>query len=145
MLMLRNRFSPEVFDGLRRDMDRLFGALATGNGNPASAQVFPALNLWEEDGGYVIEAELPGIALENLDIEIAHNELTIKGHRTFDYPENARFLRREHGETKFARTVTLPVEVDGSKADATMKDGVLRISLPKAEAAKARKISVKNA
>lgn len=144
MLMLRNRFSPEVFDGLRRDMDRLFGALATGNGNVAPGRGFPALNLWEEDGGYVIEAELPGIALENLDIEIAGNELTLKGQRKFDYPENARFLRREHGETEFTRTITLPVEVNGSKADATMKDGVLRISLPKAEAAKARKISVKN-
>lgn len=143
MLMLRNRFAPEVFDGLRRDVERVFGALANGENLGSATRAFPALNMWEADGGFVVEAELPGIAMDDVDIEIAGNELTLKGQRKFDFPEGARFLRREHHETEFTRTVTLPTDVDAAKADATMRDGVLRITMPQAEAAKARKITVK--
>ena len=130
------------------DMDRLFSDLF----QPAPAaeagslwdQEEPPLNAWEDEGRFHVEVELPGFKLEDLEIFVVKNELTLRGERK-DATENGRtFHRRERGTGPFARVVRLPAEVEAEKVEATLRDGVLTISLPKAAQAKPRKIQVVN-
>lgn len=131
---------------LREEMERLFSGHATGfplNLGNVDASVFPALNVWEENEVFHVEAEVPGLNLEDLDISVKDDELTIKGERKASREEGAAYHRRERSFGQFERTHKLPASVDATKVEARLKDGVLRITLPKAEAAKARKISVR--
>jgi HSP20 family protein len=115
-------------------------------GAPASGRAVPALNVWENEHALHVEAELPGYSLENLEITTLGNELTIAGSRTEATPENATFHRRERttgGTSQFKRTLRIGVPIDAEKIAAKLEQGVLTVTLPKAEAAKPRKIEVK--
>ena len=125
---------------LARELDRLFGDFTPENLMSHGAQ--PALNLWEEENNLVAEAEVPGMKLEDLDISVAGNELTIKGERK-DETQDAVFHRRERRFSSFTRVLTLPTDVDADKVEATLRNGVLRIAMPKSETVLPRKIEVK--
>ena len=88
-------------------------------------------------------SEIPGVTQEDLEILVVGNELTIKGRRGTAEEEDASYHRRERGTGEFSRTVTLPVDIKAEAVDATLKDGVLTLSLPKADEARPRKITVK--
>jgi HSP20 family protein len=103
----------------------------------------PALNVWEDEANYYAEAELPGYKLDELEIFVVKNELTLKGERkAVEEAKDATFHRRERTEGVFSRILRLPTDVDAEKVHAKLKDGVLTITLPKAEATKPRKISI---
>lgn len=104
---------------------------------------FPALNMWEEDDQLHVEAELPGMKIKDLEVTVHGNELTIKGERSYESKDGERHHRRERAVGAFVRMLTLPVPVDANKVQASLKDGVLSVTLPKTEAAKPRKIEVK--
>lgn len=144
--MLLQRMSPLPGVGqLRREMDRLFtDFLPEMDGGFLRAQVFPALNVWEDGDRFFVEAEVPGLKMENVDVQVLGNELTIKGHREVPEDENVVYHRRERGTGEFVRTISLPAEIDTAKVEAVLKDGVMTVTLPKAEIAKARKIMVKS-
>lgn len=108
-----------------------------------SSGSFPALNAWEERENLYVEAEIPGLAIENLDIQVKGDELTIAGERKPVTAEGQTYHRRERGTGAFRRVVRLPVEIDAEKVEASLRDGVLTLRLPKAEAVKPRKIEVK--
>ncbi|HOB73971.1 MAG TPA: Hsp20/alpha crystallin family protein [Phycisphaerae bacterium] len=133
------------YNDLRREIDRLFDAFTGGDGGLVRSRAFPAVNVWEDGNNLFLEAELPGVAREDLEISAAGNELTIRGRRNPCQGENLVYHRQERGYGEFSRVLTLPVEVDTDKIEATLRDGVLTLTLPKAEAAKARKIEVKTA
>lgn len=139
-----------------RDMDRLFASMFRGvpapgsaygrcDCGPAAAQatVIP-LNAWQDEQSVYVEAEVPGIAMENLDISFDNGELTIKGKRVDEAaPEGVVFHRRERAANiEFSRSVRIPIPVDAEKIGATVASGVLLVTLPKAAAAMPRKISV---
>lgn len=105
---------------------------------------FPSLNVWEEGDVVYAEAEVPGVKAEDLDLSVVGRELTVKGRRAAPAAPDATYHRRERGFGEFSRTVKLPVDVDGDKVEASLVDGVLQISLPKAASAKPRKINVKS-
>jgi HSP20 family protein len=134
---------------LRNDMGRLFedffesvpAAATLGN---LGRRPFPAVNVWEEETKLYVEAEIPGLKLEDLEILADGIELTIKGERKNGGEENVSFHRRERGVGTFSRMLRLPVEVDTDKVEATLRDGVLKITLPKAQAVLPRKIKVKS-
>ena len=107
-----------------------------------SAGVFPALNIWEDEHAFHVEAEVPGMKLEDVEVTLFEGELSIRGERKNLPVEGAAYHRRERGAGSFGRTVRLPVALDAEKVQASMQDGILTITLPKAEAAKPRKISV---
>ena len=91
----------------------------------------------------MIEAELPGVAKDDLDVSMTENSVTISAKTSREEKEEkGDYYRREMSRGAFSRTVPLPVEVDGSKAKATFKDGVMRLVLPKSEPAKRRRIKV---
>jgi HSP20 family protein len=104
---------------------------------------FPACNVWEEGDALVLEAELPGLDLNDLEIYVNQNELTIKGERKLPVPEKAVRHRQERSTGAFGRTLALPVLVDANKVEAHLDNGVLTIRLAKQEQAKPRKIAVK--
>ena len=145
---LTSLFSPLA--ELRREMDRMFegtfaGApapprFAAGVGNAGAGG--PALNVWEDQGNAYVEAELPGLTLEDIEVLAADGELTIGGRRKAAEPQAATCHRRERLAGQFRRTVTLPWEIDAAKVEARLSDGVLTIKLPKAESAKPRKVAV---
>ncbi len=134
--------SSSPFDLLRREMDQvLFDTLRTWP-SPTAARSYPALNIWEDEGAIYVEAELPGLKHDQLEVVVLGSELTIKGQLPVQAPEQSAIHRKERPEGHFTRVAHLPAEVDTAKVQAVLKDGVLTITLPKAEAALPRKIAV---
>jgi HSP20 family protein len=129
---------------LRREFDRLFEDFS-GFGEMGVARPYPPLNIWEDEDKLYAQAELPGFRMNDLEILVVGAELTIKGRRDVDEQKDWTYHRRERVSGEFARYVTLPVEVDADNVEATLKDGVLTITMPKSRAARARKITVKGA
>jgi HSP20 family protein len=134
----------EEFDRMRRQMDRFASGFESGPGeNFQKAGVFPALNLTEDDHNYYIRAELPGVVSEDLDIQATGKNLSISGVRkNVPEAEGARYHRREREAGKFARVFTLPGIIVAEKIKAAFSNGVLTITIPKAEESKPRKISI---
>lgn len=106
------------------------------------SNVFPAWNVSESDRSYRIEAELPGFARENFDIQVAGDELRLTGSREETSEEKTTVHHRERFTGKFSRTLRFNVPIDSGKVEATFKDGILTVTLPKSEAALPRKIRV---
>lgn len=103
---------------------------------------YPRTNLYDKGNSFELVAEVPGMSSENFDVKIQGNYLEISGNRKVDAPDGYRAHRNERGSASFTRSLTLPSEVDSSKASATLKDGLLVLTLPKSEAAKPRQISI---
>jgi len=131
---------------LQTRMDRIYGDYGTSRGIPAAwitAESMPKTNLYDLGDRFEVVAELPGFLKENLDIKIQGNYLELSGNHQPDAPENYSVHRVERGTTSFSRSFTLPSDVDSEKAEASLKNGLLKLSLPKAEAAKPKQITVK--
>jgi len=126
-------------------MQNEFAKFLGRGGFPAAEQVAgPLLNVWEEEGALFVEADLPGIDAAKLDITVTEgNHLTIQGERAAPDIKGAVWVRQERPSGRFIRTVELPSLVDADKVEATYEHGVLKLTLPKHEAAKPRKIEVK--
>jgi HSP20 family protein len=126
-------------------VDRLFEDFFEGvpAALPFGRRPFPTLNIWEDDTKLHVEAELPGLKLDDLELYVDGTELTIKGQRQKSLEEGATFHRRERGVGPFTRVIQLPVEVDAEKVQATLRDGILTLTLPKAQAVLPRRIEVK--
>jgi len=103
----------------------------------------PALNVFEEGESIVVEAEVPGLKAGDVEVAFDNGELTLKGEKKAEFKENAPVHRRERLYGAFTRTLALPWEIVVDKISAEMKDGVLTVTLPKAEAAKPRKVAIK--
>ena len=130
---------------LRREMNRLFASFPTISG-ALVAPGYPAMNVWTNEDSAVVTAELPGIDPEKLDIAVVENTLTLSGERKpLELAEGDVYHRRERGYGKFTRSFQLPFNVEANNVQAVYEKGVLRITLPRAEADKPRKIVVKAA
>jgi HSP20 family protein len=128
---------------LRDDMNRMFASF--NQQWPGLSSGYPGLNVWQDADNLYAEAELPGIDLSDLEIFVTGgDQLSIKGARKpVDAKEGVVWLRRERPFGRFARLLTLPVDVDANKVQARLVNGVLTLTLPKSEAAKPKKIAVK--
>jgi HSP20 family protein len=129
---------------IQRDMNRVFDGYSPIRTRTAPS--YPALNIWSNEEGLVVNAEVPGIDVKDIDISVVGETLTLSGARkSEDLEEGFRYHRQERGSGKFNRSVELPFPVDIDKVEATFKNGVLHISLPRSEADKPKKIVVKSA
>ena len=131
---------------LREAMNQLFedSVVAPSTGRRGQNGFTPALDLSETEEGYLVEAAVPGMKPEDLQITVENNVLTIKGElrqETEDKKRNYHRIERRFGA--FSRQVALPVPVDFERADASFKDGVLEICIPKKEEAKAKSLKIK--
>lgn len=105
----------------------------------------PAVDLREEDKRYVIQADMPGVKKEDIEINLENNVLTIRGERRFEGEvKKETYHRIERAYGKFVRSFTLPARVAAEKISATHKDGILEIVVPKAEESLPKKIEIKN-
>jgi HSP20 family protein len=126
-----------------RDFERVNRALTRWNA-PASVE-FPAVNVWVAENNAVITSELPGVEPEDIDISVAGKTLTIRGSRkSEELKEGESFHRRERWHGQFTKTLEMPFSIESGKVEAKFVKGILNISLPRAEAEKPRKISVKS-
>jgi HSP20 family protein len=131
-------------DRMSRQMDRLTHGLM---GRPGlgfrSARVFPPINLKEDADNYYVRAELPGIKADALDIQAVGRNLTISGERTIaSEGENVKYHRREREAGKFSRIIGLPGDINTDKVDAKLANGMLTVTIAKADAAKPKQITI---
>ena len=145
--MYRRYRVPRVWrevDQLQNEMNRLFNSYYPTRRRVAPS--YPAVNVWTNDDGLVLTAEVPGVNPDDIEISVVGQTLTLNGERKRDeVDENVRYHRRERGYGKISRSIELPFLVDVDSVSATFKNGVLHISLPRAEADKPKKIAVKSA
>jgi len=131
------RWNP-FFDGF--DDDWGFSSLAMSR----PSGFMPAVNVYEEKGSLIVETQLAGIDPEKVDISIENDVLVIKGEsEKRSEVEDKNYYRKEIRSGSFYRSIPLPAHVEGNKASAEAKDGVLKISIPKKDEAEPKKISVK--
>lgn len=144
--MYRTFRTPSIWreiDRLQRDMNRLFNQSSASRLRTAPS--YPAINIWANEDGQFVSAEMPGVRVEEIDINVNGDTLTISGKRGSDeVPENAHFHRKERVHGVFSRTIQLPFAVDADKVEASFKHGVLNIELPRIEVEKPKKISIKS-
>ncbi len=104
----------------------------------------PPVDIYEDHDKYIVKAEIPGMKKEDLNVSLDGNTLTISGERKHEEEKReGESYRSERYFGRFQRSVTLPIAVKGDKIDASYKDGVLSIQLPKSEEAKPKQIQVK--
>ena len=127
-------------DLLNRELSDLFTDFGVGFDDASlyRPRSFPALNVWQDADKLYAEAEAPGFDMDNLEVSVIGDELTITGQRSDSVEDNTEFIHRERTSVGFRRTITLPVDVDAEKIEARLKDGVLTIELPKAQRDKSR-------
>lgn len=132
------------FDKMRREFDALFRNLGHETAGSA-ATVFPALNVSEDQQNIYVRAEVPGVATADLEVAVEGDTLTIKGERRrFESTgEKVSCHRREIASGRFSRALTLPARVNAEQVTAKGKNGILLITLPKAEEVKPRRIEVR--
>ena len=132
------------FDSVRREMLRLLDAVAGETVGDVGAGVFPPMNITQDEDNFYVRAEVPGIKANELSISAVRNRVSLAGKREIPREhERVSYHRKERPEGAFNRAVTLPSEVDAERVDARCTDGILTLTLPKAEQAKPRQIAVR--
>lgn len=132
------------FDRMKREVLRLLDTAAEDGHAVPGAGVFPPINITQDDESFYVRAELPGIKTSDLSITALRNRVSIAGRRQIPREhERASYHRKERPEGAFDRAVTLPAEVDADHVDAHYADGILTLTLPKAQQAKPRQIVVR--
>ena len=131
---------------LHGEMDDLFDSFFRGLDRPFSGyKAWPAIDVAEEEDAIVVRAEVPGCKADDIDISVHGNVLTISGEKKLSEEKKEKgYYHVESTYGSFRREVTLPTDVNQSKVDASYKDGVLSITLPKAEKAKSIKVKIKS-
>lgn len=128
---------------MREALDRMFDESVTSmaRGNEIN---YPALNVRQTEKEIVVEADVPGMKQEDIDIEISENAMSIKGERKATHEEKKQnYYHKEVGYGMFHRSISLPVEVDANGAKADIENGTLIVTLPKLEPAKPKTIKLK--
>lgn len=107
--------------------------------------IFPPINVFSDRDNYVVRLEVPGVAPEQIAVESQGRTLVISGTRDDTLPEGASYHRHERNSGQFSRAIQFPDELDLGRAEASCRNGMLTIRIPKKEAAKPRQITVQAA
>jgi HSP20 family protein len=146
MAWLRWRYGWDPFRELKDLQERMNRVIAEGYGLPEArveeTGTFPPLNMYRGPDAYTVVAEVPGIALEHIDLTVMGDTLTIKGDRKAPEIAEERYHRQERRFGYFNRLISIPERVGPEGISAVLKDGLLIVTLPKAAEAKPKKISV---
>jgi len=132
------------FDQMRREMRRLLDTFAGDTLGDRGTGVFPPVNITQDADNFYLRAEVPGIKPDELAISAVKNRVSLAGKREIAREhERVSYHRKERADGSFNRTVTLPGEIDAQRVDARYTDGILTLTLPKAEETKPRQITVR--
>ncbi len=149
----RNRFERSL-TSFQREMNHLFENFFGDASWPSWPQSwskeisFPAVDIIENDKDFKVQAEIPGMNPEDIDVSVTEGFLTLKGERKEEKEEKGEnYLRQETSYGSFSRTIALPETADSDRAEASFKNGILTISVPKTAAAlqKPKKLQIKKA
>jgi HSP20 family protein len=134
------RWRPSLLSPVERLFDDL---MAEREGEGLLGTWNPRVNMYEKGDNLIVEAELPGVKKEDIDVRLEDRQLTLRGEcREEKETKEDDYFRRERRYGSFTRSLTLPSSVTGDKVEASYKDGILRLTLPKTEEAKGKQISI---
>ncbi len=130
---------------MNKDFDQFFDEFFSGNfPEVRDMEMSPRINLEENDNEWILSAELPGVKKDDVKVNFQDNILTISGEKKFDKEDKKKnFHRIERSYGRFSRSIQIPSSIVLDKIDAKYEDGILNITLPKAEDAKPKQIAVK--
>jgi HSP20 family protein len=138
---------PDQFRSFRNELDKSFSPLLEQFSDLGAGLFLPSINIKDGEEHLTVTADLPGVDKQDVDVQVNGSLLTLRGHRKWTEEETDErkngWWRRESSYGEFTRRLTLPCDVDPTKTDATMHDGVLTIRLAKAEKSKAKAIAIK--
>jgi HSP20 family protein len=143
-----NRWNPSSQNLTSRDpffrlFDTFFNQDQSGSEEVSNRGWMPPVDIQETEEGYRLTAELPGLTRDDINITLENNVLRLSGERKFEKDvKKESYHRIERAYGNFQRSFSLPHQVNGDKVEAAFKDGVLTISVPKAEQARPRKITI---
>jgi HSP20 family molecular chaperone IbpA len=128
----------------KNDVSKNGRSAAASDGQSASAQpaLLPPVDVIEDVGGILLIADLPGVPKDKLNLQLETDSLTIEGEVTIDMPQGMESGHAEIRVPRYRRVFTLSKELEGEKATAEFKNGVLKVRIPKAEHAQPRKIQI---
>jgi len=129
------------FDELRREMDRV--ALDLDRGLSFGREAWPAVSITDQGNAWELRAELPGLSDKDIELTATADSVTLKAERKLETPARHTVHRRERASFRLARTFSLPTKIDPEKVEATLKNGLLTVTLRKAPEAQPRQIVVK--
>jgi HSP20 family protein len=135
-----------AMDELRRKVEQALRSDGDGAGQDVydgRAAGWPRVSVWDAGQQLMVKADLPGVNEKDLQLQLTRDVLTISGERRVNIPEGYSVHRQERTPARFSRSFTLPCAVNGETINATLKDGVLTVTLPKAAESQPRQISVK--
>ncbi len=137
---LFNDFNPwQELTRLQEEVNRLFDDY-----DISRRRTFPEINIWTNEDSTLITAELPGLDSRDINLSVQDQSLIIEGERkAYELQEGERFHRRERGYGEFKRAIQLPFPVNSDKIEAHFKNGVLSVTLPRAEEDKPKRIEIK--
>ena len=139
---VRNPFGE--LEQMRRQMENILTRYGEADFPQQQAGVFPAINLTEDKDTFYIRAELPGVKAGDLDIQATGQNLSISGERKIEAEnEGVKYHRREREAGKFSRIIALPGDIDSDKVSAGIANGILTVTIPKAEKLKPKQVTVK--
>ena len=142
--MLTNRMHSAALTPLHtlsHELDRMFGGFLDAPRRTATS--YPAVSIWEDEDAFHIEAEVAGVAPEDLDIQVIVNRVTLRGERKQQRAaDNPTVHREEWRPLEFERSFELPVDIDGDSVQADLNQGILGLTLPKTPKHKPVKVNV---
>jgi len=138
------RYQPiNLFDHFNNDINRHFGTMRNKAAAGQEHNRAPAVDIREEENRYLLSADIPGVARENIEITLEDGVLTLKGERSGEAGTNGeKYRRKERVHGTFLRQFTLPETVDTQNISATVKDGVLDVVIPKQEKPQPTRITI---
>lgn len=143
--MLINRYDPfRDLTILQDRINRIFNEHTSREGeSPAGRTWAPVVDILETEADLTVQAELPGLKMEDIEVEVTGESLIIRGERKMDDTARDNYLRVERPHGPFQRSFTIGVPVQPDKVRATYRDGILEVVIPKAEEVKSKKIEIK--
>lgn len=136
----------DELESLQSDMNRLLSAPESPRPERRARAAYPPLNVWSSPDGLVIDAEIPGLDPAQVEVSVDGDELTLHGKvNVQEPPAGETFLRQERPSGEFQRTLQLPFRANTGAVKATSRNGILRISIPRSEEEKPRKIAIESA
>lgn len=139
-----NRWDPfRDLSVLQDRINRIFNEASRSEGESVASKAWtPIVDIFETEGDLIVRAEIPGVNRDDIDIEVTSESLTIRGERKFDDELKEKAIRIERPYGSFQRSFTIGVPVQPDKVKAAYNDGVLQITVPKAEEVKPKKIKI---
>lgn len=129
---------------LQREMNRLFSDFSGRSLPSLGGMVFPPVNLTEDPDNIYLRTELPGMKPDEVEISVEGETLTLRGERKLaEAGEGVNYHRREREAGRFRRIITLPTRINPAEVNAVFKNGVLKVTLPKAPEVRPKQIKVK--